>query len=229
MKVRKRLPKVFVGHPFRQRFPVRKFRKFFKDLPFVVIYANADIETKHLLQILKKNVNNADYSIFDLSSWNPNVTLELGLSEGIGKRATKKYYILLNTRRGSEVPSDVRGIQRLEYSRYDYTPEKGLGDCLIAILKTERWVKSIESELRRKISDSNKTEKCLLLSLRVIAHIRDYEKLTTENLQRLIRGTRLRKEVTVKVLSILENLRFVRKGRGSTYFRRKTFFGKNKT
>ena len=126
------------------------------------------------------------------------------------------------------MPSDVRGIQRLEYSRYDYTAEKGLGDCLISILKGEGWVKNIESGLKRKISDGAKIERCLYLSLRLIAHLRDYEKLTTENLRSMIRGTRLRKEIIEKILDVLEKLKFLRKGRGSTYFRRKTFFGKTR-
>lgn len=225
MKVRMRLPKVFVGHPFRQRFPVRKFRKFFKDLPFIVIYANTDIETKHLLQILKKNIHEADYSLFDLSSWNPNVTLELGLSEGLSKKTMKKYYILLNNRRGADVPADVRGIQRLEYSCYDYSLEKGLGDCLITVLKTEVWVKKIIIGLKRKMEDDKKLEKCLYLSLRVIAHMRDYEKLTTENLKTITRGTRLRKDIVSRVLDCLAELKFIKKGmRRGVYYRRKKFF-----
>lgn len=226
MRVRMRLPKVFVGHPFRQRFPVRKFRKFFKDLPFSVVYANSDIETKHLLQILKKNIKDADYSLFDLSGWNPNVTLELGLAEGLGKKAIKKYFILLNTRRGSEAPADVRGIQRLEYSRYDYSPEKGLGDCLITILRRENWVKKIVTELQKQISEAIKYDNCLLISLRIIAHMRDYDKITNDNLKTIIRGTRLRRDVVDKVLCILQDMSFIKKGRGrGVYHRKKKFFG----
>jgi len=35
-----------------------------------------------------------DYCIFDISTWNPNVALEIGLAEGLGV----DYYILLNRR-----------------------------------------------------------------------------------------------------------------------------------
>ncbi len=115
-RVRTRMANVFVGHPFGGRFPVTKFRKIFKELPFNVIYGNTHLQTEHLLSIMKTNMSKADFSIFDLSDWNANVALELGLVEGLKKRAAKNYYILLNTRRSKEVPSDIRGLQRLEYT-----------------------------------------------------------------------------------------------------------------
>src|SRR5271156_616142 len=115
-RVRTRFPNVFVGHPFANRFPVKKFRKIFKELPFKVIYGNTDLQTEHLLDIMRDNVTKADFSIFDLSDWNPNVALELGLTQGLRKKPGKPYYIVLNTRRSENVPSDIQGIQRLEYT-----------------------------------------------------------------------------------------------------------------
>ena len=41
-RVMTRFPNVFVGHPFAGHFPVKKFRKIFKELPFKVIYGNTD-------------------------------------------------------------------------------------------------------------------------------------------------------------------------------------------
>ncbi len=52
-RVRTRMPTVFIGHPFGNRFPTARFRKIFKELPFNVIYGNTDLQTKHLLQIMK--------------------------------------------------------------------------------------------------------------------------------------------------------------------------------
>lgn len=136
------MPNVFVGHPFAGRFAVKKFRTIFRGLPFNVIYGNTDLQTRHLLTIMKSNIARADYSIFDLSNWNPNVALELGLAEGLKKKPAKNYYILLNTRRSKEVPSDIRGIQRLEYTSYDFKHEVGLGDQLVSyVLAKEYWVK----------------------------------------------------------------------------------------
>jgi hypothetical protein len=107
---------VFVGHPFAGRFPVKKFRRIFKELPFKVIYGNTDLQTEHLLDVMRASVLKSDFSIFDLSDWNPNVALELGLAQGLKKKPGKTYYIVLNTRRSENVPSDIQGVQRLEYA-----------------------------------------------------------------------------------------------------------------
>jgi hypothetical protein len=143
-RVRTRFPNVFVGHPFANRFPVKKFRKIFKELPFKVIYGNTDLQTEHLLDVIRASVGKADFSIFDLSDWNPNVALELGLAQGLRKAPGKPYYILLNTRRSENVPSDIQGIQRLEYTSYDYKSEAGLGDQLVNyVLAKQYWTKKI--------------------------------------------------------------------------------------
>ena len=139
-RVRTRFPSVFVGHPFGGRFATNKFRRIFQDLPFKVVYGNTDLQTKHLLSIMKGNIAKSDFSVFDLSNWNPNVALELGIAEGLKRKPGKDYYILLNTRRSREVPADIRGIQRLEYTSYDFKRQSGLGDQLVQfILAMGNW------------------------------------------------------------------------------------------
>ena len=188
-RVRTRFPTIFVGHPFGHRFPTSRFRRLFRELPFKVVYGNTDLQTEHLLRLMKANIRDCDYAVFDLSDWNANVSMELGLAEGLGGRAVKPYYILLNTNRSQDVPADVRGIQRLEYTRYDYRKPSGLGDALIHyILRKEYWVRKLWNEM----PPGDKADKMLFLGLRIIAHLRDYERLTSENLQSLARGTRLR-------------------------------------
>jgi hypothetical protein len=221
-RVRTRMPTVFIGHPFGNRFPTNRFRKIFKDLPFNVIYGNTDLQTKHILQIMKASVAKSDFSIFDLSGWNPNVALELGCTEGLKRNAAKDYYILLNSRRSIEVPSDIRGLQRLEYTSYDFKPEVGLGDALVKyVLAKEYWVKKIWKE----ISGSDKSEKKRLLALRILAHLRDHEKLSLENLKSLVRGTRLRKTDRDQILSVLQKHRLIRKiGRTNVYRKGRKIF-----
>jgi hypothetical protein len=212
------MPSVFVGHPFAGRFPVKKFRAIFRGLPFHVIYGNTDLQTRHLLAIMKGNIVKSDYSIFDLSNWNPNVALELGLAEGLKKKPGKGYYILLNTRRSGDVPSDIRGIQRLEYTSYDFKRDVGLGDQLVTyILSREYWVRKIW----RAIPDSGKGGKKRLLALRVLAHFRDHEKLTPDNLKSLVRGTRLRQGDRDEVVDTLKAIGVIRKSRGSSAFARR--------
>jgi hypothetical protein len=215
-RVRTRFPTVFVGHPFGHRFATKKFRKLFQDLPFKVIYGNTDLQTKHLLRIMKDNISNSDYSIFDLSDWNANVSLELGLAEGLKKKSEVDYYILLNNRRSRNVPSDLQGMQRLEYTRYDYRPEVGLGDLLIKyVLVKEHWVKQIS----KGFSGDKKKDDKLFLSLRILAYLRDNQKLATENLRTLARGKYLRKPDWENVLDVLRRLKLIRKVYGASVYR----------
>lgn len=216
-RVRTRMPNVFVGHPFAGRFAVSKFRTIFKELPFKVIYGNTDLQTKHLLTIMKGNITKSDFSIFDLSNWNPNVALELGLAEGLKRNPGKDYYIVLNTRRSREVPSDIRGLQRLEYTSYDFKPEVGLGDLLIRyILSKEYWTK----KLWKVLPDSQKGAKQRLLALRILAHLRDHEKLTPDNLRKLGGGTRLRAVDREFVLEVLQEHKLIRKAMRGVVFTR---------
>jgi len=216
-RVRTRFPSVFVGHPFAGRFAVGRFRRIFQELPFKVVYGNTDLQTKHLLTIMKGNIGKADFSIFDLSDWNPNVALELGISEGLKRKPGKEYYILLNTRRSREVPADIRGLQRLEYTSYDFKPQSGLGDQLIQfILAKEYWVKRIW----RDIPTAEKGEKKRLLALRILSHLRDHEKLTSENLASLSRGTRLRLPDRNYVIEVLRRHRLLRKLRNARAYTR---------
>jgi hypothetical protein len=207
-KVRTRMPNIFVGHPFGGRFALAKFRQIFKELPFNVIYGNTHLQTEHLLAIMKRNISKADYAIYDLSDWNPNVALELGLSEGLKTIPSKQYYIVLNTRRSKEVPSDIRGLQRIEYTSYDFKKDVGLGDLLIRyILVKEYWFKRINRELDNQPNSDKKK----LLAVKIVAHLRDHDRLTPENVKSLSRGTRLRRNDSEEVLNVLYGLRLIKK------------------
>ena len=212
MKVRTRMPNVFVGHPFAGRFPVTRFRGIFKDLPFKVIYGNTDLQTRHLLKIMKNSIGKADFSIFDLSDWNPNVALELGLAEGLKRKPQKNYYIVLNTRRSREIPSDIRGIQRLEYTSYDFKPAAGLGDSLVQyVLSKEYWVKRIW----KAIPEAGNGKKMRTMALRILAHFREHDRLTSDNLRTVCRGTHLREADRDTVIQVLRDLKLLRKVRGA--------------
>lgn len=224
-RVRTRMPTVFVGHPFGNRFPKKAFRQIFKELPFSVKYSNTDIETKHLLTIIKDALLKADYAIFDISNWNPNVALELGIAEGLHRAPLRQYYILLNTRRSKEVPSDIRGLQRLEYTSYDFKVQKGLGDQLLQILAKEYWVKKIWKE----ISGTEKAQKKNLVALRILAHFRDHIKLTPENLKSLSRGTHLRRAQILEIIEVLLSLKLIKKLVGAdVYSLRKALYAPKK-
>ena len=215
-RVRTRLPNIFVGHPFANRFPVKKFRRIFKELPFKVIYGNTDLQTEHLLDIMRDNVLKADFSIFDLSDWNPNVALELGLTQGLRKKPGKPYYIVLNTRRSENVPSDIQGIQRLEYTSYDFKPAAGLGDQLITyVLSKQYWIKKLWSA----IPEAGKGAKKRQMAVRILAHMRDHAQLTADNLLTISRGTRLRKADLDEVINVMRKLKLLRKIKNANAFK----------
>jgi hypothetical protein len=87
-----KLPRVFVGCPYGGKFPFTTFRAALNRIPFQWYYADTSLSTKHLLGLLTSYVKAVDYCIFDISLWNPNVALEIGLAEGLGV----EYYIVLN-------------------------------------------------------------------------------------------------------------------------------------
>lgn len=215
MRVRTRFPNVFVGHPFAGRFPAKKFRKIFQELPFTVVYGNTDLQTKHLLDIMRANIVKADFTIFDLSDWNPNVALELGLAQGLRKKPGKPYYIALNTRRSKNVPADIQGIQRIEYTSYDYKIAAGLGDQLISyVLAREYWIKKIWT----MIPESGHGKKKRQMAVRILAHLRDHAKLTSDNLRTIARGSRLRETDRSDVVEVLRKLKIIRKIRNANAF-----------
>ncbi len=64
-------------------------------------------------------IEEATFSIFDITGWNANVALELGIAVGLNE----DYYILFNPERDqTDVPSDLGGIDRLQYT--DFTSLK---------------------------------------------------------------------------------------------------------
>ena len=61
---------------------------------------------------------------------------------GLKRNPGEKCYIFPHTRRSREVPSNIRGIQCLEYTSCDFKPASGLGDQPTQyVLTKEYWIK----------------------------------------------------------------------------------------
>lgn len=86
------------------------------------IFADEKITNMHILQKIVRYIQASDFSIFDISGWNPNVTLELG----IAMRNSDKWYICFNPQHTpvDEVPSDIKGIDRIQYETFETLEEK---------------------------------------------------------------------------------------------------------
>jgi hypothetical protein len=109
--------KVFVACPYTL-FPLDDYKAVFtkvsRSYNVEFIFANEIITNKHVLAKIEGYVDSANFSLFDITGWNPNVTLELGIA--VGRR--KKYFLLLNQKieAHKDVPSDIKGIDRIEYT-----------------------------------------------------------------------------------------------------------------
>jgi hypothetical protein len=195
-----KLPNVFVGCPYGGKFKFQLFKSALDRLPFKWFYADTSLNTKHLLGILRSYIKAADFCLFDISTWNPNVALEIGIAEG----EDVEYYILLNRRLTKGVPADIQGIQRIEYTAYGHKKED-LGPQLAKYLvKTHTHPKKIWDAL----AGENRELK-YDLALAFLAHLRDHARLTHEDVVRFSKGTYLWKEAQREVLGVLEDLGLV--------------------
>ena len=110
---------IFVAYSYRL-YPKADYRKIFNELKkaFNVefVFADEKITNLHILQKIANYIRSSRFGIYDISGWNANVTLELGLAFGL----TEKAYIAIDPSKTDidEVPADLRGIDRIQYSSY---------------------------------------------------------------------------------------------------------------
>lgn len=78
------------------------------------IFAEQRVSTGTVLEKIVEMIETSAFGIYDVSSWNPNVTLEYGIAVGLGSRP----FIAFNPEHTDlgDVPTDVRGYDRLQYS-----------------------------------------------------------------------------------------------------------------
>lgn len=110
---------VFVAYPY-SLFPRDDYRNVFQNIekshPVNFRFADDFISNDYILEKIRKMIDECDLSLFDITGWNPNVTLELGIATALNREP----YILFNTRHSqhNEAPSDIRGKERIQYSSY---------------------------------------------------------------------------------------------------------------
>jgi len=81
------------------------------------VFAERRVSTGTVLQKIMEMIETAAFGIYDVSQWNANVTLEYGVALGLGNPA----FIAFNPDKTdlADVPSDVRGYDRLQYRDLD--------------------------------------------------------------------------------------------------------------
>jgi hypothetical protein len=194
-----KLPSVFVGCPYGGKFPFQTFQASIRRIPFRWYFADTNLSTKHLLGILTTYIRAVDFCIFDISLWNPNVALELGLAEGLGV----EYYILLNRKLSKGVPADIQGLQRIEYQ--DAGALLGPNSLVAGLTKYLVRQHTHPRNVYDALHGENREAK-YVFALSILSHLRDNKLLRSDDVSRLTRGTYLRKEAQREVLAMLQQL-----------------------
>ena len=194
-----KLPNVFVGCPYSKPFDFKGFKRALDRIPFRWYYANTSLSTKHLLGILTSYIRVVDFCVFDISTWNPNVALEIGLAEGL----QVDYYILSNSRLKKNVPSDIQGLQRIEYGDpRSMDQDEGLIPQLAKYLLREH---THPRNIYNALSGPNRTKQ-FYFALEVLAHLRDNKRLSPLEANRLCPGAYLRSNDRASVAKVMTDL-----------------------
>jgi hypothetical protein len=147
---------VFVAYAYNI-YDRRDYRKAYSTLESTYgikfIFADEKITNMHILQKISSYIRASDFSLFDISGWNPNVTLELGIAID----HSDNWYICFNPDKTpmDDVPSDIKGLDRIQYKSFTELEEK-----LTALLE-QRYPKQVRQPLDDYIR--NMTEEVLLL------------------------------------------------------------------
>lgn len=119
LRMDKKPRNVFVGYSYKDQ-KKDDYRSVFyrvgRALDVDFAFADEKIMNIHIVDKIARMIREAQFSIFDISGWNPNVTLELGLAWGFNEKA----YIAFDPNKTSseDVPADLRGFDRLQYDSY---------------------------------------------------------------------------------------------------------------
>lgn len=136
---------VFVACPYSPA-PIADYRGAFKsvedELQYVDFkFADEKINSDVILERIVEHIRQAQVCLCDITGWNPNVTLELGLALGMSKVGPpKKVQLMFHERRrlfgsrttGFDLPVDIRGHARINYRDWN-----SLRSSLLALAQQE--------------------------------------------------------------------------------------------
>jgi len=208
-----KLPKVFLACPFDK--DMDRLVTHLNKLPWKVKIASEKVTSDHLLKKIITDMKASDFAIFDISGWNPNVCLELGLARGLNKQ----YYIINNTSKRKDVPSDIKGIDRVDY---DWDRRKNTAS-LYDKLKDGIFKKNfVTRAIWKKLQDVPNADKKFELALNIL-HACKAERiaLTQQQLKVLARGLNLKKQEDFdEVVECLVKLKLFKKVPGTGAIKR---------
>jgi predicted nucleotide-binding protein len=197
---------IFVAHSYRhnRKGPYRRiYRSLEKKYPVAFVFADERITNLHVLQKIESYIRGSEFSIFDITGWNPNVTLELGIAYA----GESDWYIAINPYRTpvKEVPSDIRGIDRIQYRNYAELEGQ------LAIVLEDRYP--------RKESTSLKSSK-ETMKRRALKHLSHHPGLLMSELASLLGVEVTAAQTAINELVAVNRVRFRGDRRGRRYFLR---------
>ncbi len=202
----KRTRQIFVAYPYNL-FDGRDYRRVFTNLeePYKVkfIFADEKILSMHILQKIRLYIEVSDFSLFDISGWNANVALELGVAYALDRR---NWYILFNPKKNAakEVPSNIRGLDRIQYDSFTQ-----LGERLTLLLA--QWYPPDEQSPLDSYSEEMQAK-----VLRLLAESQDG--LGIVDIASGIRVQTEMAQVIVRQLTASNKVRQKGRGRGTRYY-----------
>jgi len=148
---------VFVAYSYKT-YPKDDYRKIYREIEskyeVTFIFADEKITNMHIMKKIETFIRGSDFCIFDISGWNPNVTLELGFAMAIGDQ----WYIAIDPGKTeiAEVPSDLRGLDRIQYGSYSELGEK------LRLLMEQRYPKRKQGGMDSYLEDQRSEVRRLL-------------------------------------------------------------------
>lgn len=112
--------KVFVAYPWSAYNNREDYKSAFtglqEELAVEFVFAESRLSERHVLEKIEGMIKEAAFGIYDLTRWNPNVSLEYGYARGLGRQA----FIAFNPTVGesTDVPADIRGYDRIQYESF---------------------------------------------------------------------------------------------------------------
>lgn len=196
-------PSVFVGCPYTPDTFFKSLKAALDSIPIEFHFANSSITSQHVLDRIRSGIVKTDFSLFDITNWNANVTLEVGLAEGLNR----DYYILFRPGKGAkaEPPADLKGLQRFQYKRHggfaNDTLSFQLNEYLVRKLTHPRFIYD-------RLSGPNRDKK-FVVAMRMLAHFKHHQVLNRSDLTNLASGSYLRNGALQELIELLRDRQLI--------------------
>jgi len=98
---------------------IKAIKMAFEGTSMTGYYADLEVKAngKHIFNKIEEMIHFTEFGLYEISTNNQNVSLELGLAKG----AKKRFYIL--AKKGTLIPSDLQGMDRIQYGDYQQLTE----------------------------------------------------------------------------------------------------------